>query len=98
MFPIGTIIITWYKYFYNLFNEQKINYFKKTLEDTCLKINWWLYESKNYCRWINGKVRERIFSICCFTIAEQLSASELVDLLNEYLSEQTEFYYLIKEH
>ena len=95
-FPIGTIIITYgINISYNLFNEQKNKLFLKETFGRYLspKLIDDLYESKKVPE-LGGQsgIRTAFFSdIASFsTIAEQLSASELVDLLNEYLSEQTE--------
>ena len=95
-FPIATILSTYgFNLSYNLFNEQKNKLFLRETFGRYLspKLIDDIYASKKMPE-LGGQtgIRTAFFSdIESFsTIAEELSASELVELLNEFLSEQTE--------
>ena len=95
-FPIATILTTYgLNLSYNLFNEQKNKLFLRETFGRYLspKLIDDIYTSKKMPE-LGGQsgVRTAFFSdIESFsTIAEELSASDLVELLNEFLSEQTE--------
>ena len=101
-FPIGTVLITYgFNLSYNLFNEQKDkNFLKETfgryispelIDD--------MYNNKKMPE-LGGEsgIRTAFFSdIESFSkISEQLTPTELVELLNEFLTEQTDI--LISNH
>ena len=95
-YPIATILTTYgFNLSYNLFNEQKNKLFLKETFGRYLspKLIDDIYTSKKMPE-LGGQsgIRTAFFSdIASFsTIAEQLSPSDLVELLNEFLSEQTE--------
>jgi adenylate cyclase len=95
-YPIATILTTYgLNLSYNLFNEQKNKLFLRETFGRYLspKLIDDIYTSKKMPE-LGGQsgVRTAFFSdIASFsTIAEELSPSELVELLNEFLSEQTE--------
>ena len=101
-YPIATILTTYgLNLSYNLFNEQKNKLFLRETFGRYLspKLIDDIYASKRMPE-LGGQsgVRTAFFSdIASFSqIAEELSPSELVELLNEFLSEQTEI--LINNH
>ncbi|MBI45199.1 MAG: hypothetical protein CMG66_03430 [Candidatus Marinimicrobia bacterium] len=101
-YPIATIIITYtISLLYNLFTERRDKYFLKETFGRYISSDLIdeMYKTKKIPE-LGGEsgIRTAFFSdIESFTtIAEKLSASELVNLLNELLSEQTEI--LINNH
>ena len=100
--PIATILLTYgINLSYNLFNEQKNkNFLKETFgRYISPELIDEMYDNKKMPE-LGGEsgIRTAFFSdIESFsTISEQLTASELVDLLNDFLSNQTEI--LINNH